>query len=213
LYNYKKDKPLNLTTENKQDSWNWNDSWNAPNSPGTPETNPLPQVKPPVQQPPQQMIVASSYEDALKKSEELGRPVLLFFESQSCTWCQKMKSETLADTNVRNLMKNYIYCTIDAGTNRTVAAKYSIQYVPAFVITNSTGVSLKSGQKYMSVEAFATWVNNPSLFNQPKVQPNTPPVSPETNPVAPNPQPQEQPKNPKRVRPKNPNCPNCPQVL
>lgn len=210
---YNNDKSLNiLSDKNKQqDNWTWNDSWNTPNGPNVPNTPPsntqpmLPNGPAPAPNPeasPKEMVVASSYEDALKKSGELGRPVLLFFEAQSCSWCQKMKSESLADTNVRNLMKNYIFCDIDCGINRDVATKYSVSSVPSFVITNSTGASLKSGRNYMSVQQFSAWLNNPSLYNQPKSQP--PQVQPQ------NPKPEEQPKTPRKRPRSNPNCPNCP---
>ncbi len=43
-----------------------------------------------------------SYDEALKRSRELDRPILLLMVSDSCGWCRKLKEKTLQNPEVEN---------------------------------------------------------------------------------------------------------------
>ncbi len=47
----------------------------------------------------------SSYEEALKKSKEQGRPMLVLMVSEHCRWCHKLKEKTLKDPEVENYIE------------------------------------------------------------------------------------------------------------
>jgi thiol:disulfide interchange protein len=123
-------------------------------------------------------ITASTYQEAIKLSGQHGVPVLIIFEADWCGWCKKMKKETLADVKVKEAMKNYILVIVDTDKNRTVAAKFGVQYLPAYAITNVQQAKLKSGGKYKDAKQFVSWLNNPNLYKQPNTPASPPIVAP-----------------------------------
>lgn len=163
---------------NKQDqttNWKWEDDWKSqgPNTP--PPTRPTDQVPPvtPPAQPTGPQIVASSYAEAIQKSGQTGKPVLAFFTADWCTWCKKMKSETMPNEGVQTMMKNYVLVYVDTDKDRAPARKFGVESLPSYVITNSKEEKLKSDSGFKNAETFAQWLNNPNLFNQsgPQVRP------------------------------------------
>lgn len=52
---------------------------------------------------------ADSYADAIAKAKEQKKDVMLLITTNTCRWCRKLESETLADISVINrLNKDYI---------------------------------------------------------------------------------------------------------
>ena len=115
-----------------------------------------------------QQIIASSYKEAIKRSGEEGIPVLVFFDADWCSWCKKMKSETLTDRNVKEIMKNYVLVFVDYDRNKSVARKFGVQGLPSYAITNVNETKLKSDGGYLSADKFHRWLDNPSVYEQPK---------------------------------------------
>jgi putative thioredoxin len=139
---------------------------------------------------------AQTYADAVKLSGEQGRPVLVMFTADWCSWCQKMKNNVLPDPTVAAMMKNYIYVAVNTDQNAELTKKYGISGIPAFLITNGKEDKLKFIASYMEPNAFVTWLNDSSLFNQPKLdKPATPPTTPKPPST-----PDDKPKKPKRPK-------------
>lgn len=159
---------------NNSTNWNWEDNWNhsrptqpvQPTQPQTQPVRPQPQQEQPTR--PQSQIVASSYQDAVAKSSQYGMPILAYFEADWCSWCQKMKRETLSASEVQQVMKNYILVHVNADNDKQVVRQFGISGLPGYVITNSRSINLKSGKGYKDASGFARWLNEPSMFEQPK---------------------------------------------
>lgn len=163
-------------------NWKWEDDWKSqgPNTPPSP-TRPTDPVPPPVTPPNGPQIVAGSYAEAIQKSGQTGKPVLAFFTADWCTWCKKMKSETMTNEGVQTMMKNYVLVYVDTDKDRAPARKFGVESLPAYVITNSKEEKLKFDGGFKNAETFTQWLNNPNLFTQtgPQVRPNpTPPSTP-----------------------------------
>ncbi len=119
-------------------------------------------------------IIANSYKDAIKKSGEEGMPVLIFFEADWANLSQKMKRELTTD-KVKEIMKNYILVFIDYDKDRAThwlwAQNKHSQHstiLPSYVITNMNEAKLKLGDGYLDADKFYQWLNNPSMYKQPK---------------------------------------------
>ena len=170
---------------NKQDqttNWKWEDDWRGqgPTAPTSP-TRPTDPTPPPVTPPAGPQIVAGSYAEAIQKSIQTGKPVMVFFTADWCSWCKKMKSETMPNEGVQTMMKNYVFVYVDTDKDRASARKFGVESLPAYVITNSKEENLKSDSGFKNAETFTQWLNNPNLFNQtrPEIRPNpTPPSAP-----------------------------------
>lgn len=170
-------------------SWPWNDNW-VPDGTIPPV---VPPITPPIVQPdtaPQVAVEAATYQEALTKAGELGRPIVVVFGADWCHWCKKLESETLPDAKVKAMLTNYVYVHVNTDNNRAVVSKFGVSGLPSYVITNSKEEKLKFGSGFKNGASFADWMNVPSLFKQPKngVQPDnrvtppqvTPPEKPQT---------------------------------
>jgi thiol-disulfide isomerase/thioredoxin len=152
------------------ENWKWADDWNNIN-PVNPNPNLQPSPNPPMTPlvtPQGPQLITGTYNEALQKSGELGKPVLVFFTADWCTWCKKMKQETMTDQKVQNVLKNYILVYVDMDKDRAPARQHSVESLPSYVITNYKEDNLKSESGFKSAESFASWLNNPNLYVQPK---------------------------------------------
>jgi thiol-disulfide isomerase/thioredoxin len=182
-YVYKKSQGSRPGDSGPGTNWIWNNDWMNPGSPGPSPTPP--DTRPPVgpvNPGPGTQLTASTYREAVQLASKEGKPVLAFFTASWCTWCQKMKQDTLVDPTVTGLMKNYVYVAVDVDKEKDVARKYNVTSIPAYVITNGKEENLKSGKDYMKAPEFAVWLNNPNLFTQPKVDGTPPPAPPKEQP-------------------------------
>lgn len=136
-------------------NWKWEDQWDG--------KSPLTPIKPIELQ-----LIANNYTEALHKSGETGKPVLVFFTAEWCQWCSKMRSETMPDILVQNMLKNYILVYVDTDKDRGPARKFNIESLPSYIITNYKEDGIKAGNGFKSPESFANWLNNPNFYNQPK---------------------------------------------
>ena len=162
-YNYKHSKELAADKPSEQiwDEQIWDDSWdkNKPDLPKAPEKQPIEKKK---------GSVVASYERAVELSAKEGIPVLLIFGNNHCKYCKTMEKEVYPNKQVKDMLDNYIVCKINTGSrkNAQVAKKFGVEYVPAFVITNSKEEKLKFEQKSMNSESFSKWLDNPSIYDQ-----------------------------------------------
>ena len=86
-----------------RNNWQWKDSWDK--NQDAPKKDEVDEDKDQVQ--PQEQIEASSYDEAISKAGELGKPILIMFEAKWCKYCQQMK-QTLSDNKVKDILKNYV---------------------------------------------------------------------------------------------------------
>lgn len=175
-------------------NWKWEDDWDSKDSPVVP-TKPNHSPTPVTPIPLGQQFIAGSYQEAILKSGETGKPVLVFFTADWCNWCKKMKLETMMDSKVQSLLKNYILVYVDTDKDRSPVAKFNIESLPSYIITNSKEEKLKYENGYKNSGFFANWLNDPNLYNQPKSNQDLKPqqqIQPQIQPQV-RPQPQMQP--------------------
>lgn len=144
-----------MSVKESRENWIWKDKWTESNN--TP--NPV-QEEPEVKtDKPKEQIIASNYQDAVKKSEESGLPILIIFKAEWCHWCKKMESETLVDSSVTNMMMNYVYLTVDTDRDNATTRKFGVSGLPSYVIANSKGDKLKSDNGYKNAKKFCEWLD------------------------------------------------------
>jgi thioredoxin-related protein len=188
-------------------NWQWSNDWNTPSDPngkteptnpvGPPIVNPTPPPQPQPQPNKPAEITLIGYNEAIKKSAEDGKPVLVMFTASWCTWCTKFKQEVLTDASVKAACQNYHFTMIDSDQEKNAIRKFGITGLPSFVITNSKEQKLKFEGRYMDAATFVRWLSDTNMQNQPKVQPQAP--------VQPQPQPQQD----RRFRPFQRQQGNC----
>lgn len=135
----------------------WND-WNnqqplPPTNPGLqPPTNPNPPhpILPPAQ--------PRSYAEAVRMAQSQNKKLFLYFEASWCSWCQKMKSETLSDSRVKSALSNYIVYHADKDSQQSLARQYGVRGIPTYFIVGSNERKEKTGSGYKSPDQFIQWL-------------------------------------------------------
>lgn len=165
-----KGKSIKNDTNNPGTNWKWEDDW---------KSNKLPDIVRPIApdtKEPKTQIIAGNYAEALKKSGELGKPVLAFLTADWCQYCTKMKAETLSDSRIKTAMSNYILVYVDTEKERGPVSKFNVTALPSYVITNYREDNLKAGSGFKNANLFSVWLDNPSMYVQPKNGTVTPPI-------------------------------------
>lgn len=140
-----------------KDNWKWNDNWNG--------KGPIKKIEPAGSvenlMPKDEIgIVANNYSEALFKSEKTGKPILVFYTAEWCSYCKKMKSETLPTQEVSQALKKYILVYVNTDIDRSGLNKFGVKSLPSFIITNSKEEKLKSSTGFMDKNSFVEWLNS-----------------------------------------------------
>ena len=84
-----------------------------------------------------------SLKEALSLSEKENKPIMVFFYSDRCGWCQVLNRTTYTDPEVIELSKKFIPTIINCGRDRLTPAKYGIYGLPAiFSLTPKETLSI-----------------------------------------------------------------------
>ena len=137
---------------------NW-DNWNQKSQKPQAQAPQAPNMQPPTAPPPAAPSRAPNYQDALNLSKTHKKPVLLFFTASWCSWCQKMKNETLNNPQVKKAMEDFIYCEVDVDKDRTTARQFGVGPIPTYKTTDSNSKVIAEGSGFKSATQFVTWLN------------------------------------------------------
>ncbi|OGV57478.1 MAG: hypothetical protein A2X45_18125 [Lentisphaerae bacterium GWF2_50_93] len=83
------------------------------------------------------------------------KPVLVLFSSPDCSWCTKLKSEVLADKEVRTFLQHYRLVDIDILKNEEKAEKYMVRGVPTLLVFSSDGQIIEGVSGYINAGTLA----------------------------------------------------------
>lgn len=103
-----------------------------------------------------------SHEQALPEAARSGKPVILHFTADWCSWCTKMKQETYTDAKVAKLMRDdFVIAMVDSDHNPVLSFFYGVQSLPTIWILDSEGQGITRINGYKDARAFEkylTWV-------------------------------------------------------
>jgi thioredoxin-related protein len=77
--------------------------------------------------------VATSYENAIDQGIQQNKHIILFAQSPSCPWCEKMEEETFSDQRVIYLLnEHYIFLSVN------MSSQSEIENIPAKFLPRGT---------------------------------------------------------------------------
>lgn len=99
-------------------------------------------------------------EPAMRAASEQHKPLMIFFYTQQCSYCNRMKTETFADPGVSAMLEKFVCVRIDADLNRDFAeVAYKVQGYPTIVFHGSTGDIIERVEGYQSPAEFLKVLN------------------------------------------------------
>jgi thiol:disulfide interchange protein len=152
-YWFKTQSPQAVESQQQQNQ-DWND-WNS----GPNQQSQAP-IQPPAAQPevPALPSKPASYENAMQLSKTHKKPVLLFFTADWCSYCQKMKSQTFSDAQVKKAMDNVIYYEVNVDKERAIAQKWGVRSMPTYKIVDGSEKVLAADSGFKPPAQFITWL-------------------------------------------------------
>jgi thioredoxin-related protein len=85
------------------------------------------------------------FEDVLRESKRINKPIFLDFTSNNCKHCLKMEKETFTNTSIaQNLNNNFIAYKVDLEDieGKNIAQKYKIVDFPSYLILDQSSNKL-----------------------------------------------------------------------
>jgi len=81
----------------------------------------------------------TSFEDAMKRAKSEGKPIMIDFYTDWCTWCKEMDKTVYPNQQVINQSKNWVMVKIDGEKRADVAKAYGVTGFPTIVFAESSG--------------------------------------------------------------------------
>ena len=100
-----------------------------------------------------------TYEELIKLLDNPNKPLaVLFFSAKWCTWCEKMKKETLKNDKVIKALDRYVFYVVDLDKEGKVGKKYGVGGIPAYCIIDKREKPFRKGAGYKTPSSFVNWL-------------------------------------------------------
>ncbi len=82
-----------------------------------------------------------SLDEALSLAESQGKPVMVKFHADWCHFCRKMDRETFTDSNVKNVLNDFITVKVDVESKEGMvyARQFGVTALPTIVMFDKSG--------------------------------------------------------------------------
>ena len=110
----------------------------------------------------------TSYDEALSVAQAENKLIIIDFWAPWCGPCKTMDRKVWSDGEIQDLQKNFVNVKIDIDRDKITADKYSVQAIPAVMITDSWGNILVKGsymEKSTTKRLLASFPNNVQRIN------------------------------------------------
>ena len=94
-------------------------------------------------------------EEAVKAAAEKNTLVFVEFNTDWCSWCQRLESETLSDRDVRNELSKLVSIQLNAETDGAAAAReFGVESYPTMIFLDPSGEEVERIVGYLPPEKF-----------------------------------------------------------
>ena len=79
------------------------------------------------------------YAKGMETAKQEGKPVMLVFDADWCTWCKKLKKDVFSKDDVGKESQGLVNILVDIDKNPATAKKYNVRGVPSIFFMNPKG--------------------------------------------------------------------------
>ncbi len=97
----------------------------------------------------------SNVKSALRKAKSKKKPVMVYFYTNWCSWCERLERETYSDLKVSKLARKFILVKVNGDRDRDTVEKYDIRGYPAVLFLGSKGNTIQQVEGYVGPDDFA----------------------------------------------------------
>ncbi len=103
---------------------------------------------------------STNYASAISQAATNQRPVLIYFTASWCGPCKLMSRLTLTNATIEQTLSTIEHVAVDIDFQRDLAAKYTVEAVPTFVMLSASGDPVRQTTGFQTAGEFLRWLTN-----------------------------------------------------
>ena len=97
----------------------------------------------------------TSLEPGIKEANNLGKPIFLYFRSETCYWCIKFEDEALSDDRIIEILnKNFVLISIDTFKQKNISQNLNVRTTPYMIFFTKDGEEISRIPGYIPQDEF-----------------------------------------------------------
>ena len=108
-------------------------------------------------------LISGELVNALLKSKKENKPVMVYVKSETCQFCEKMKTNTLESSLIKNNMQGFIFVTADKKSAEAQKYLPATRYTPTVYFIsyeNSKFKAVNVVKGYLGKDDFNLWIED-----------------------------------------------------
>lgn len=106
------------------------------------------------------ILLSGDLKDALLEAKKTKKPVMVYVKSDSCTYCDKMKEQTLNNADVQKNINDFIFVIADKNEREAKQYLPATRYTPTVYFISSKFKVVNTVKGYLGKDDFNLWVND-----------------------------------------------------
>ncbi len=103
----------------------------------------------------------TSIDTGINEAKSLGKPIFLYFRSETCYWCKKFEEEALSDKRVIDILnKNFVIISIDTFKQKNVSNNLGVRSTPFMIFFTKDGEEISRVPGYVPTDEFLIKLNS-----------------------------------------------------
>ena len=99
--------------------------------------------------------IADEYGNAVKRAKAENKPVVIYFYSKYCRFCDAMDNNVLFDKEIKKILNDAtVYMRVDVDITRQLASLYNVRGYPTIWLLDPTGKRITSIPGYIQKSDF-----------------------------------------------------------
>ena len=101
-------------------------------------------------------VTWQSHDEGYVTAVNESKPVIIFFHTDWCTYCDDMDDETFPDDKVQNLADEFVWVLIDGDDQTWLRDNYDIEAYPTTIFTDQNGTEIGRTVGFRDAEDFSS---------------------------------------------------------